>query len=787
MKTLDRKVLRDLWRMRGQAAAIALVMACGAALLVMVAGTLSALRDTRDAYYDRHRFADVFALAKRAPERLAREAEEISGVLQVESRIVAEVTLSAPGLAEPASARLLSQPAPGSGALNQLALRRGRPAEAGRDDEVVASEAFAEANGLGPGDRLSAVINGRWRDLTVVGVALSPEYVYTIGRGALFPDDRRFGVLWMNRDALAGAMGLDGAFNDLAVRLGRGAQTAEVLAGIDRLLDPYGGTGAYARRDQPSHAYLDGEFEQLRSIAWIATPIFLAVAAFLLNMVLSRLIATEREQIGVLKALGYGRGDIAVHYLKLAAVIVALGTASGMALGLWLSDDLLDTYGRYFRFPFLVRSSNASALAGAALLNAAVGLTATLGAVRRAAVLPPAEAMNPPSPPRYSRSLIERLGLAAFGSPPTRMMLRHILRWPLRAALTTGGIAAGGAIVVGTLFSFDAIDHMIDVQMYRASRADAVVSFAEARDAAAVAGVGRMPGVLAAEAVRSVPVRLRHGHRQRRIALFGVPPGAQLQQLIDASETAIAVPPHGILLSARLAGLLAVVPGEPIMLEILEGRRATVEVPVVALIREYVGMGAYIDADALAGLLNEDTTVSGVSIRLDSRGEAAFLAQMREMPAVAGVTLRRTALTSLRETIAETFFAMIAIYVGFAAAITFGVLFNSGQIALSERGRELATLRVLGFHRHEAAYVLFGELALLTLVALPVAGVAGYGIAWLLTQGLQSDLYSVPLVVLPKTYAIAVMTVLASATLSILAMSGRVRALHLVAALKAKE
>jgi putative ABC transport system permease protein len=787
MATLDRKVLRDLWRLRAQVAAIALVMACGGALLIMVAGTLSALRDTRDAYYDRYRFPDLFAAAKRAPERLALQVSEIPGVLQVESRIVTEVTLAVPDLTEPASARLLSLPAAGPGALSQLALRRGRLAESGRDDEVVAGEAFADANGLKPGDRISAVINNRWRNLTIVGVALSPEFVYTIGRGALFPDDRRFGVLWMNRDALAGAMDLDGAFNDLAVRIDRGMSRQAVISGIDRLLAPYGGTGAYARPDQPSHAYLDGEFEQLRSMAWIATPIFLAVAAFLLNMVVSRLVATEREQIGVLKALGYGRADIAAHYLKLVGVIVVLGTVAGMILGHWLGGDLLETYRRFFRFPFLVRSGDAPAFAGAVLLNIAIGATATLGAVRRAAGLHPAEAMNPPAPPRYGRSLVERVGIATLGSPPTRMMVRHILRWPLRAALTAGGIAAGGAIVIGTLFSFDAIDRMIDVQMFRALRADAVLSFSETRDAAAVAGVSRMPGVLAAEAVRAVPVRLRHGHRQRRVMLSGVQPDAQLQQLIGASEAAIAVPPHGLLLSVRLADLLAVAPGQNVAMEVLEGRRAVVEVPVVALVQEYVGMGAYMDAGALARLLREDVTASGVNIRLDARQEADFFAAMRELPAVAGVTLRRTALASLRQTIAESFFALIAVYVGFAAAITFGVLFNSAHIALSERGRELATLRVLGFHRGEAAYVLFGELALLALVALPVAGLGGYGIAWLLTTGLQNDLYRVPLVVLPRTYAIAAITVLASVTLSILAVSGRVRALPMIAALKAKE
>ena len=207
---LDRKLVRDLWHLRGQLAAIGLVVACGVAVVVTTRTSYSSLLASREAYFREYRFADVFAHLSRAPEGVARHLALIPGVADLETRVVTAVNLDVPGLAEPAAGRLVGLPARGRPRLNGVHLRRGRWIEATHPDEVIVSESFADANALEPGSSIGAVIHGRWQRLRIVGVGISPEYVYEIGEGQLFPDSRRFGVLWMGRDALAPAYDMVG-------------------------------------------------------------------------------------------------------------------------------------------------------------------------------------------------------------------------------------------------------------------------------------------------------------------------------------------------------------------------------------------------------------------------------------------------------------------------------------------------------------------------------------------------------------------------------------------------
>ena len=339
---LDLKLLRDMWRLRGHLVAVALVAACGVATYVTMRGAYEALVEARDYYYTQYRFADVFALAKRAPRTLLPRIARLPGVAAVEDRIVHEVTLDVPGFADPVTVRLVSVPDEGRPALNDLFLKRGRYLAPRASDEVLIGEAFALAHDLRPGDTVAAVINGRWQRLRIVGIANSPEYVYVIGGAAIFPDNKRYGVFWMGREAMEAALDMDDAFNSLTLRLAPGADGQGVIRALDVLLAPYGATGAHGRDEQISHQMLDGEIQQDRVTGIVIPAIFLAVAAFLIHNVLMRLIALQRSQIGVLKSFGYSDRAVATHYIKLALVAALTGVAGGIALGAWLGDGLAD-------------------------------------------------------------------------------------------------------------------------------------------------------------------------------------------------------------------------------------------------------------------------------------------------------------------------------------------------------------------------------------------------------------------------------------------------------------
>ena len=787
MPVLGRKLARDLWRMRGQAVATALVVASGVATVLMTFGTTRSLEVTRDAYYERYRFADVFAGLKRAPVRIADRIARIPGVKRVETRIVKDVTLDVSDMEEPATARLVSRPSRGRPALNDVTIRRGRDIAPGRPNEVLVSEAFARAHGLGPGDRLSATINGRKRRLVIVGVALSPEYVYSIGPGVLVPDDRRFGVVWMARKALAASFDLESAFNDVSLALAPTASAPAVIERLDDLLAPYGGVGAYERADQTSHAYLAGEMDQLVAVGRIVPPIFLAVAAFLLNVVVSRQIDTEREQIGLLKAFGYTNAAIGWHYLKFALAVVVLGVAGGWAAGAWLGRLITELYTQFFQFPFLYFHLEAGVFAGAALVSLAAGVAGTFGAVRRAASLPPAVAMRPAPPTLYRRGGWDALGIMRFAAEPTRMILRHIGRWPIRSALTTLGIAMAVAILVGTLFFYDAIDQMIAIYFHQAQRQDVTVVFVEPLPERALDELRRLPGVMAGEPFRAVPARLRLGPRAERVTIVGLDPGTHLRRMVDRGLRAAEVPERGLVLSNKLAEMLGARRGERLTVEILEGRRPVRRIAVSAVVEEYIGTPAYMDRRALNRLMREPALLSGAYLQVDERRSAALYRRLKDMPGVAGVQNQRAALYTFRRTMAESLDIIITFYVAFSGLIAFGVLYNSARIALSERAHELAGLRVLGFTRGEVSYILLGELAMLTLVALPLGSVIGYGMAALMSAAFDNELFRVPLVVAPATYGLAVTTVLAAALLSGVLVRRRLDRLDLVAVLKTRE
>ena len=797
MTALHTKLWRELGLLRGQVIAIALVMVGGIAMLVMALSNWYALSETRARFYDEYRFAEVFAGLKRAPWSLLDAVRAIEGVREAEGRVVGGARLELAGYDEAVTALLVSLP-DDAGGLNRVYLRLGRLPDPLRADEVVVGEAFAEAHGLVPGDRLTAILNGRRQQLQVVGIGLSPEYVYQIRPGDVFPDFERFAILWMGRQPLANAFDLDGAFNDLVLTLQRDAVEADVIEQLDRLLQRYGSPGAFGRDLQMSHRFLDEELQQLQVMTRMFTAIFLGVSAFLLNVVIGRLIATQREQIAVLKAFGYGRFEVGLHYGQLALLMVGVGVLPGLALGAWMGHGMANLYMAFYRFPFLAWSLRWEVMALGAGFALAVAVLGTAAGLRRAFRLQPAEAMRPEAPPVYRRSLVERIAAVAGHGPgasrtatlldPTaRMVLRTLERRPLRTAMSVLGIGLACGILVMSRFQEGAINHMVDVQFGFAQRDDLMVGYAEPTSARASQELAALPGVRAVEPFRMVAAILRHGHREYRTALQGMSPQGDLKRLLDDRLQPVALPADGLLLTDFLAEMLEVRPGDTLEVELLEGARRTLQVPVAGTVREFLGVGAYLDRHALNRLLDEGSAVTGAWIGLDPGHRGAVLEQLRARPRVASVTDRAAMVQSFRDTMAEGILTFTLIATLMAGSIAVGVVYNAARIALSERSRELASLRVLGYTRGEVRALLAGELFTLTFLALLPGFALGYGMAALLVHGFSSDLYRIPLIIAPAGFAFAGLVVLAAAGLSALLVQRRLDRLDLVAVLKTKE
>ncbi|MBE0550167.1 MAG: FtsX-like permease family protein, partial [Rubrivivax sp.] len=600
------------------------------------------------------------------------------------------------------------------------------------------------------------------------------------------PDQRGFGVFWVDHEALAAAYDMQGAFNRVAVKLAPGADERAVIAALQRHLAPYGGREAHGRADQTSHAMLDNEIKEQKVMGTVLPSIFLGVAAFLLNVVISRLVATQREQIAALKALGYPNATIAAHYLKMVLAIVAAGFLLGLVLGSWLGTMFTQLYAEFFRFPSFEHRIAPWLVVVGGVLSVATAVLGTLNAIAATVRLAPAEAMRPPAPGRYRRTLLERLGFTRIGTS-LRMILRNMERRPLRSSLAIGGVAAAVAIVVMGNFFRDAIEYIVDSQFQLVMRNDVAVWTLDTVSDRAREELLRLPGVKAAESSRFVPVTLVNGHRRERSQIRGYETVPELYRIIDVHGRQTLPAGDGLVLTDRLADKLGLRVGDTVLAEVLEGRPRTLRLVVDATVREMMGLNAYMNRPALNRALGEGDLSSGFVLALDTGSEPALLAATRQMPRVAGAFSKATMLRNMEEVSARNIRIMSTVLTLFAGVIAVGVVYNNARIALAERTWELASLRVLGFTRAEVSALLLGELAISIAVALPLGMLLGWGLVHLIVGLLKSDQFFFPVVIQPRTYAWAAICIVAAGAASALVVRRRIDKLDMVAALKTRE
>lgn len=743
---LDRKLVRDLWRIKGQAVAIIFVIAAGISLLVMSRGMMISLDETMVAYYERYRFADMYAPAKRAPDHILNDVRALPGVNDAEGRISGGGLVTLPEVAAPISARVISFDPEAPSPINGVYLADGRMISATRSDEILLLKAFADAHELKPGDSLTITMNGARHTFEIAGIVMSPEFIYALPPGEFTIDAGRYAILWASEEAMEAAYDVEGAFNEIILTTSRGANTQELIDSLDRLLAPYGATGAFARADQVSNRYLVEELKQLDTMSRVMPPIFLAVSIFLLNIVITRLVQTEREQIGLIKAFGYSDRDVGMHYLKFVLVIAIAGAVVGWGGGVWLGRWMAEIYQQYYHFPFLVYSIEFQTLAVALIVSS---LAAALGgyfAVRSAIQLTPAVAMRPPAPPKYGSGNGFSRAISRFLDQPSRMILRRLSRQPLRAGLTAFGIGAAMGLSVMMRFNLNATDYMLDVSFNVIDRSDVLVTFAEPLSDKTLLELARIDGVTYIEPVRDSPVMFKNKRKEFLGGISGLSTNPVLNRAVDTDLQPVDVRGDGIVMSEQLADILKISLGDTLTVEVRDGRRPTLEIPVTGMVESLIGTPAYMEIEALNRRLMEPNRVTGAYMKIDPLKRDAVYEELKSVPLIAGVSLRREAYENFKRMIDDGPGAFRTIMTFFSIVIAAGVVYNGARIAFIERERDLASLRVLGFTKVEAGYVLLGELGALTILALPIGSAIGYLLWSYLATALSTELYQIPII-----------------------------------------
>lgn len=784
---LDKKLLRDLLRIKSQAAAIGLVIALGVLMLVMMNGLVNTLDETRRAYYERYRLADVFAPVRRAPENVLPKLAAIGGVVAVEGRVTGDALLDLPGVAIPLRAQAISLPDFGAPQLNDISLSQGRLIDPDRTDEILLLKSFAEARNLVPGDTLLATMNGSRRQFEIVGLAEAPEFIYTTPPGELVPDDGRFAVMWMSQTALSAVYDMEGAFNEALLSLGPEARLPRVLDAVDRILESAGGLGAYGLEDQISNRFITEEIAGLRASAVSVPPVFMAVASFLLYIVVSRIVQAERGQIGLLKAFGYSSREVGIHYLKLVLIIAVGGAIAGSIMGIAAGRSLAGVYQNYYKFPFIVFQVEPGVFLSGFFIST---LTASLGGIlvlRREFALTPAVAMRPPAPADYSRAKGFSRWLKALLDQPSRMVVRGVMRQSGRMLGIVVGVATGMALSVGMISIYAGFDETIDLSFTVQDRSDASVFFTSAVSDRAIFDLQHLDAVSYVEPIRIVPVVFRNGLHEYRGSINGLVQNPRLNRALNSQQQPITLSKDSIVLSKPIADVLQLAPGDVLTVEVREGRRPTIEIPVGSISETLLGSLTYMELESLNRVLKEPNRVSGAYLSLDSAQTEQVFRQIKDMPRVAGITLKQDSKVAFQR-LMDTGAGAMRYVMGFIAAIiTFGIVYNAARIAYADRERDLASLRVIGFTKGETAFVLLGELAVVIFAAIPLGAFMGYYFAIVIAAGFSTDLYQISAPYSPASIGSAALAVLLAAAFSgwlVKRISDRV---ELVSALKSKE
>jgi len=784
---LDKKLVRDLGRMKMQAIAIGLVIAVGVVVLVMMDGLFNSLNQTKTAYYERYRLAEVYAPAVRAPNYLLENLAKIPGVDSVVGRVRGSGLINLPQQDVPVSANILSLPDHGVARLNDILLSEGKPLERGREDQAILLRSFAKAHNISPGDTISTTINGSKRNVQITGLAQSPEFLISMAPGELAPDDSRFAVLWMSETSLGAAFDLKGAFSEALFSLTRDANLEEVLDRVDLVLEKYGGTGSYGLEDQPSNRFLSEEIKGLATQSKVLPPIFLAIAAFLLNIVISRMVQSEREQIGLLKAFGYTSLEVSVHYFKFVLAIAVGGALFGSLLGVMAGRGYADLFQQYYKFPFLVFRVDPQAFVVGILVSVLTASAGALFVLRKVFALTPAVAMRPPAPADYSTAGTFLRAIKRIFDQPSRMVLRRIARNPGRAFGAALGVGAGmglSAASIGLLITFT---NVVDQTFDYVDRSDMTVVFATPRASTALNDLKSLEGVSHAEPYRIVPVIMRNGLLSHKGALTGLIANPLQYRAVDKNLKPITLRKDGIIIATSLANKLDISPGQIMTIEVQNGERPVLKMPIVGIAETLSGAPAYLHIDALNRALKQPNQVSGAYLQIDIKYQTPLYEALKAMPLIAGASLKSKSREAFEALMDQSAGSMRYVMSFIAAIITFGIVYNSARIAFAERSRDLASLRVIGFTKGETAFVLLGELAIMVLLAVPIGIAFGIGLNVAIVEGFSTDLYQIPYEIEPEAFGTAGVAVLVSSLFSGWMVKRNIDGLDLVSALKTRE
>jgi len=792
VSALDRKLARDLKAAAGMLLAITGIIAVGVTCYVGLGSAYHNLAESKRRYYAQCRMADFSIELKKAPLGELAPVAELPGVAEIRPRIQFFAAVDLQSVREPLNGLVLSLPDRPQPILNDVVVMRGSYFTDRRENEVLVSESFAASHRILPGQWVHLIMNNRRQELFVVGTAVSSEFVYMLGPGAITPDPKHFGVFYLKQSFAEDVFDFSGAANQVLGRLdaSQRGNPREVLRRAETLLAPYGVFTTTPLEDQFSNRFLSQEIQGLWSFALITPTMFLAVAALVLNVLLTRLTQQQRTVIGTLKAVGYSDARLFWHLQKVGLSVGVLGGLSGCALGYWLADAMTRMYRLFFQFPAFENEFWPSTHFTGLGISVGCAVLGSLRGSRAVLRLRPAEAMRPAAPRQGGAVWLERAGwLWKSLSSGWRMVLRNTLRNRVRTLAGLFAAAMGASVLVNAWMMADAMTYFLDFQFRHLLRSDMDLTFKDERSEDAWLEAARLPGVDFAEPYLSVACTFRNGPHEKKGSITGLVRDARLTTPRDRQARRVRVPAAGLAMSRTLAEILRLKRGDRVTVEPVKGLRRTFQADICEIADSYFGLTVYADLEYLSRMVSEELALSGVHLALDGnpRQLATLYREVKRLPALQGVAARADIVAGIEETVLKHQWVVIDIMIGFAGIVFFGSIVNASLVSLAERQREVATLRVLGYEPWHIGSLLLRESMIVTVLGAVLGMPLGYLLTAATVWSYNSELFRVPIVTTTGTW---VWTLILAVVFGLIAHLFVQRSIHRMAwldALKAQE
>lgn len=760
MSVLNKKLWRNIISTRGQFLAVTAVVAVGIALYIAMTTAYANLDRAQKEFYRQDNFADYYFQTIKAPEEITRQITALPGVIAATGRIQQDVPVIK-GDGSRADARLTSYSLPMEGQVNLLTVLSGRLFEKypqGGRVEVLLDPEYAAANHLAPGDTVNIVAEGREIPLTVVGAATSPEFVYPMKDGAsLIPEPKEFGIFMIPQNQAQEILGLSGQIDQVVIRLAPGADEQQIAGQIKAILEPYGNLASYPRKQQLSHAVLQGKIDGIKAAATSLPAIFLGIAALIQFVMIGRMIKSHRTQIGIMKALGYGDLQVMLHYASYALLIGILGAGAGIVMGILFASGISSLYAQYFNLPRAIGGFYGTGIVNGLILSMTVAVVAGLWAARGVAAIKPAESLNPEPPRGTGKILLEAWPWLWQRLDATwKMTLRSINRNRTRSAVTLLGVVFAVGMIVVSLFVRDTVDYMFSQHFNQDMNYDYSISFAKPVRGAELLNIERISGVQKTEPVFDLPVKIHWAGRAEDALILGLPLQSTMQRIFSPARSVMSLPPDGLVIDANTANKLGARVGDEVQVEttLSMGPSHIVGMKILGISKQLIGSESFASLDLVNRMLQESGLISGAMLKVDSGQAAGIEAELGTMTNISSILSRQKQQDNYNTELGYVFYTVFMLLI-FAIMLGFAIIYNASVISFAERRRELASLRVIGFTTREISSLLLKENLLQTLLGIILGLPFGRLLSESYIKKASTDVFTFQVVIYPLTYLLA--------------------------------